>query len=751
MDARKIAVIWGLIASFLVALYIRVSRVMLWGWWIDEFDPYIRYYLASYVAENGAGWWLFGGPVRFDGFWYPWGAEWDRILSPGTSLYGVFVYWALSPFGFSLWQSVVLAPAVFGSLSVFSMAYLVSRIGGRYAGLVAGVTVASTLSFVERSMAGWFDDEPISLFLIPLGLALLIDASRGRYWLGALGGLALGYVAWSWGAHIYIWNLVALAVLLWLAMSLFSMRLHDAKPVALTYITFYVAYIVMLAFVKRYFPSILTSSVNLIPVLALVGAVTALVVERVGVRITPSLVRRISIAVLVVGIGSLIISVALGLIGGRYLAVINPFERPPIVASVAEHSVTRFMDIYNRYALMIPLILVGAGVLASRLSFGNLVLLLYVATGTYAAAAMVRLLVLAAPALVAAFAVGLVALLKMAIEGVRSVRASEARISLALLAVLVMIGVGVSVDLAGKVDAYVRFQSPPQIAVSAGASLAEDWLDALMWISTRTEMGAPVAAWWDYGYWISVLGERPSLADNATFNSTQIAQIGKALVSPEDVAVRILRDELGAKYLVVFMPYTYLGSMQVPGDGPVTLNVTNHMFVHELPTAGDFIKSVWMARIAGFSDEYIFNNLLGQASLQLSQGGTFSFFVPLDLNVTLYKALFRKDRIFWIATNTELVRNNPFSVPQWLFEGVMTFTFRLRNNTFVQEPLVRELGGYEGPRIRDWDRELGFLSGVRYVEGWEPLLTAPQFKALRLVYVSKPYGWVLIYRIGPTA
>ena len=751
MDARKVAVIAGLVASFLVALYVRVSRVMLWGWWLDEFDPYIRYYLAAYVAEHGAGWWLFGNPTRFNEFWYPWGAEWSKVLSPGTSLYGVLMYWVLSPFGYTLWHSVVLAPAIFSSLSVFSMAYFASRVWGRYAGLLAGVTVATSLSFVERGMAGWFDDEPISLFLIPLGLALLMDASRGRYWMGALSGLALGYVAWSWGAHVYIWNLIALATLLWIGVSFFSVRLHDAKPAAMAYLSFYVAYVFMLAFVRRYFPSILISSMNLVPALALLASVAVLVMERAGVKLSHSLVRRISLALLVVGIGLLAASIVIGFVGGRYLAVLNPFERSPIVASVAEHSITRFIDIYNRYALMLPLILVGAGALASRLDFRSLVLLLYLATGSYAAASMVRLLVLAAPALIAAFAVGFVALLKIAVEGARGVRVSEARISLAILVVLAMIGAAVLVDVAGKVDVYVRSQAPPQIAVSAGAALSEDWLDALMWISTRTEPSAPVAAWWDYGYWISILGERPSLADNATFNSTQIAQIGRALVSGEDVAVRILRDELGARYLAVFMPYTYLGSLNIPGSGPISTNITNHMFVHELPTAGDFVKSVWMARIAGFDDSYIFNNLLGQASLRLSQGGVYRFFVPLDLNVTLYKALFRKDRIFWIATNTELMRTNPFAVPQWIFEGTMSFTFTLRNGTLVQEPVARELSGYEGPRIRDWDKGLGFLPGAKYIKGWEPLLTAPPFKALRLVYVSKPYGWVLIYRIEPTA
>jgi len=43
-----------LLAAFAIALYARMYRVLLWGWWLDEFDPYVRYYLAKYTLEHGA-------------------------------------------------------------------------------------------------------------------------------------------------------------------------------------------------------------------------------------------------------------------------------------------------------------------------------------------------------------------------------------------------------------------------------------------------------------------------------------------------------------------------------------------------------------------------------------------------------------------------------------------------------------------------------------------------------------------------
>src|SRR5581483_9885090 len=32
---------------------------------------------------------------------------------------------------------------------------------------------------------------------------------------------------------------------------------------------------------------------------------------------------------------------------------------------------------------------------------------------------------------------------------------------------------------------------------------SNDWTDAMSWISKNTEPNAVVAAWWDYGYWIT--------------------------------------------------------------------------------------------------------------------------------------------------------------------------------------------------------------------------------------------------------
>jgi asparagine N-glycosylation enzyme membrane subunit Stt3 len=76
---------------------------------------------------------------------------------------------------------------------------------------------------------------------------------------------------------------------------------------------------------------------------------------------------------------------------------------------------------------------------------------------------------------------------------------------------------------------------------------APDWFDALNWMRYNLPPDAVVASWWDYGYWITTIGDRRSLVDNATFNTTQIEQIGLMFMSNETGAVAVLDnfDRLG--------------------------------------------------------------------------------------------------------------------------------------------------------------------------------------------------------------
>jgi len=70
-----------------------------------------------------------------------------------------------------------------------------------------------------------------------------------------------------------------------------------------------------------------------------------------------------------------------------------------------------------------------------------------------------------------------------------------------------------------------------------------DWADAMQWLRENTPEDAVIASWWDYGYWISTLGERKTLADNSTLLDWQIRKIAAMYMSTPEDAWQILTSD----------------------------------------------------------------------------------------------------------------------------------------------------------------------------------------------------------------
>jgi dolichyl-diphosphooligosaccharide--protein glycosyltransferase len=71
-----------------------------------------------------------------------------------------------------------------------------------------------------------------------------------------------------------------------------------------------------------------------------------------------------------------------------------------------------------------------------------------------------------------------------------------------------------------------------------------DWFDAMQWLRENTPEDAVIASWWDYGYWISTLGERKTLADNSTLLDWQIRKLAAMYMSTPDQAWQILTSDV---------------------------------------------------------------------------------------------------------------------------------------------------------------------------------------------------------------
>ena len=103
--------------------------------------------------------------------------------------------------------------------------------------------------------------------------------------------------------------------------------------------------------------------------------------------------------------------------------------------------------------------------------------------------------------------------------------------------------------------------------------IIDDFREAYYWLRRNTKEDAKIMSWWDYGYQIAGMADRPTLVDNNTWNNTHIATVGRAMSSNEEDAYEIMQQHDVDYVLVIFG-----GLLGYSGD--------------------DINKYLWMIRIA---------------------------------------------------------------------------------------------------------------------------------------------------------
>lgn len=80
--------------------------------------------------------------------------------------------------------------------------------------------------------------------------------------------------------------------------------------------------------------------------------------------------------------------------------------------------------------------------------------------------------------------------------------------------------------------------------------IVDDYREAYWWLTKHTPEDARILSWWDYGYQITGIGNRTTLADGNTWNHEHIATLGRILSGSEETAHRIARHL--ADYVLVW-------------------------------------------------------------------------------------------------------------------------------------------------------------------------------------------------------
>ena len=206
--------------------------------------------------------------------------------------------------------------------------------------------------------------------------------------------------------------------------------------------------------------------------------------------------------------------------------------------------------------------------------------------GVYVSSAFVRLEVFASISLIILCSIGLTILTKEIFQNFSEGKTKQNLLKFSFAAAIISLFI-VPLVLPEESN-WITLSNSPPIILNGGSAYAvstNDWKDSLEWIKNNTPEDSVIASWWDYGYWISTLSERPTLTDNATLDSKKIQRFAQILISPPEKAWKDLQ-EMGANYVLVF----------VSGE---KIQEYDNNAIYLLRGGGDESKKQWFIRIAG--------------------------------------------------------------------------------------------------------------------------------------------------------
>jgi len=574
---------------------------------LSEFDPYFQYRFTEYIVKNGFISWAIenGGKGWIDDQrWYPQGFPVAKNAFPGLPMTAAFLYKIVSMLGINidLMSFCALFPAIMGMLACLAMYFLGKDIGGRPIGLLAALFLALEPSYIQRTSLGFFDDETVGILAFILFFFLFLRAiendrpisSTVKYALAS--GCTLGYFCASWGAAYYPIGLTVLFTVILLLTKRYTRHLLLAYSITFG-LGLFIA--INVPYLSRTYLGEYLLTIAILPVAGVFGL---LFLAEILKSLTKQKWKALAvIAFLALIIGGFIILWQIGYmrgIAGKFISVINPLTREasPLYESVAEHRVSAWGSIYYEFGFTIIFFIIGLFFVLGNLNNRNLFLLIFGLTSLYFACSMVRLFVLMAPAFSLLAAIGINGILKPFMTllkeppkisvkrkfGLEHVGREFSGIAVFLIFLVLMTNFAFPMP-----KVYSQAYTPTTIS-SGSLSLrvnqpVQEWINMLTWTRRNLNSSTIVCSWWDYGYWLTVLGNVTTLADNATVNGTQIENIGFIFIANEEQAMKMLeRYNSGNRRVEYILVY-------------VTIDVEGNF----ANLGGDEGKWMWMAAISG--------------------------------------------------------------------------------------------------------------------------------------------------------
>ncbi|MFQ5475747.1 MAG: STT3 domain-containing protein [Nitrosopumilus sp.] len=598
LKLNHLLIIGILALSFTVSFLLR-SQAVDFGFELNEFDPFFNYRATQYIVDNGIGAYFEWNDSLS---WYPMGRDVSATSQVMLHLTTATTYWIFGA-GSDLYDFTILFPAVLGSLSAIVLFAVVRVIGGTTAGLFSALLFSVSLPILIRGPIGWFKSEPLGLFFSLLTVYFLLSGINSQNkkvafakLIGA--GIFTTFSISAWGGNQFFI----------IPIGLFFLTLPFLRTDHKFIIWAIPLYTITTVLVSLGFERVSSNFIFglggislIVPTLFLVSCIF---IQNKSLKNKTRNGLLLLLALFIIAPSLMIInsdSEFLPLPSHRYLNALNPFltTTDPLVDSVSEHATTTQAQSFMFHSVLMIFSGIGIWLIIKNIQNKNsnfikndmlsfsLILGL---VGVYVSSTFVRLEVFASIAVIILASLGLTALTK---EFFKIKPDNKKPISKLIklpyvIGIIVLLMIPMIYPVGGDV---ITLSKSPVTILNGGSAYpvsTADWLDSMEWIKNNTPKDSVIAAWWDYGYWISTLGERATLADNSTVHTSRIQNIAKMLLSNPDEAWNLLQ-EMQADYVLIF----------VAGE---KLYIDSPDSFYSLRGGGDESKKQWFMRIAGFNE-----------------------------------------------------------------------------------------------------------------------------------------------------
>ena len=570
-----------------------------YGFELNEFDPFFNFRATKFIVDNG---YVEYFDWHDDKSWYPDGRNVSATSQVMLHITTAALYQSFG-MGQSLYDFTILFPVIIGSLTTIVIFALVRVLGGTTAGLLASLFFAVSMPVIIRGTVGWFKSEPLGLFYGFLGVYLFLsgiksDNGKVSFFKLIAGGVFVSLGISSWGGTQFF---VILLVLFFLGIPFLR---KDKKFITWALPVFVSALLLTIAIFERPGAGFVLGYGGLGLIGSTVFVLSFFQIQKIKVKNNIRYGFLLLGGFVLVGISSIVTN-AVSLPSFRYLNAVNPFlsSDNTIVQSVAEHSSVTMEQLFP--SLSVLMIFSGIGVwllfhIKENQNFhikNDMILFALIIgfVGIYISSAFIRLEIFGSIAVIVLASIGV----SLLISNVLKKHSKNSLSSIAKFSFVAVIIVLLTIPVALPVNAnWINVVKIPPTILHGGTHFnitTNDWGDALEWIKGNTEHDAVIAAWWDYGYWITAIADRTTLIDNATINQTQIKKVAKIFLSTPDDAWKQLTD-MEVDYVLV-----YVAAQKLSND--------NYSPFYALGGGGDEDKKYWLLRIAEMPlQEYLYSD-----------------------------------------------------------------------------------------------------------------------------------------------